>query len=210
MKPPEENWCDPGFGGEIFSYETRSTWFPKGNPSWIFIGRTDAEAETPILWPPDVKGWVIWKDPDAGKDWKQEEKGTTEDEMVGWHHWLNGLKSEQALGVVDGQWSLVCCSPWGHKEWDMTERLNWKKKKIVKLNFVNSRSWWWTGRPGLLWFMGSHRVGHDWATELNWTENYKLLLCEWNCWWNWTRDPLLPSWVQRPWFPICRIMISDC
>ena len=72
---------------------------PKGNQSWIFIGRTDAEAETPILWPPDVKNWLIGKDPDAGKDWGQEENGTTEDEMVGWHHWLNGLEFEQALGV---------------------------------------------------------------------------------------------------------------
>ena len=97
---------------------------PKGNQSWIFIGRTDVEAETPILWPPDTKNWLIWKDPDAGKDWKQEEKGTTENEMVGWHHQLNGHEFEQALGVGDGQGSLVCCSPWGHKESDPIERLN--------------------------------------------------------------------------------------
>ena len=98
---------------------------PKGNQSWIFTGRTHTEAETPILWPPDVKNWLIWKDPDAGKDWRQEEKGITEDEMVGWHHWLNGYEFEQALGVGDGQGSLVCCSPWGHKESDTTEQLNW-------------------------------------------------------------------------------------
>ena len=88
--------------------------FPKGNQSWIFIGRTDAEAETPIFWPPDAKSWLIGKDSDAGKDWRQEEKGTREDEMVGWHHRLDGHEFEQALGVGDGQGSLVCCSPWGH------------------------------------------------------------------------------------------------
>ena len=100
----------------------------KGNQSWILIGRTDAEAETPILRPCDVKNWIIGKDPDAAKDWKWEEKGTTEDEMVEWHHPLNG-----------------------HWVW------------------VNSGSWWWTGRPGMLQSMGSQRAGHDWVTELNWT-----------------------------------------
>ena len=98
---------------------------PKGNQSWIFIGRTDAEAETPIVWPPDAKNWLIRKDPDAGKDWKQEEKGTTEDEMVGWHHRHDGHEFEQALGVGDGQGGLACCSPWGHKESGTTEWLNW-------------------------------------------------------------------------------------
>ena len=97
---------------------------PKGNQSWMFIGRTDAKAETLILWPPDVKNWLIWKDPDAGKDWRWEEKGTTKVEMVRWHHRLNGREFEQALGVGDGQGSLVCCSPWGPKESDTTERLN--------------------------------------------------------------------------------------
>ena len=96
---------------------------PKRNQSWIFIGRTDAE--TAILWPPDAKNWLIGKDPDAGKDWRQEEKGTTEDEMAGWHHPLDGYEFEQAPGVGDGQRSWACCSPWGH------------------------------------------RVGRDWATELN-------------------------------------------
>ena len=94
---------------------------PKGNQSWIFIGRTDAEAKTPILWPPDAKNWPIWKDPDAGKDWRQEEKKMTEDEMVGWHHRLNGHEFEQAPGVGDRQGGLVCCSSWGHKDSDMTE-----------------------------------------------------------------------------------------
>ena len=100
---------------------------PKGNQSRIFIGRTDAKAETPILWPPDMRNWLIGKDPDAGQDWRQEEKGMTEDEMFGWHHRLNG------------------------HEW------------------VNSRSWWWTGRLGRLQFMGSQRAGCNWTTELNWT-----------------------------------------
>ena len=93
---------------------------PKGNQSWMFIGRTDA-----ILWLPDVKNWLIGKDPDAGKDWRQEEKGMTEDEMVGWHHQLDRHKFKQAPGVGDGQGSLACCSPWGCKESDMTEWLNW-------------------------------------------------------------------------------------
>ena len=90
---------------------------PKGNQSQIFIGRTDAEAEIPIIWPPDEKNWLTDKDPDAGKDWRQE-KGMTENEMVGWHHWLNGHEFEQAPGVGNGQGSLACCSPWGHKESD--------------------------------------------------------------------------------------------
>ena len=98
---------------------------PKGNQSWIFIGRTDAEAETPIFWPRDVKNWLIGKDCDAGKDWKQDKKGMTEDEMTAWHHQLDGYEFAQALWVGDGQGSLVCYSPWGHKELDMTERLNW-------------------------------------------------------------------------------------
>ena len=93
---------------------------PKENQCWIFIGRTDAEAEALILWPPDAKNWLIWKDPDAGKDWRQEKKGMTKDEMVGWHPWLDGHEFEQALVVDDGQGSLVCCSPWGHKESDTT------------------------------------------------------------------------------------------
>ena len=103
---------------------------PKGNQSWMFIGSTDAEAETPILWPPDAKNWLLGKDSDAGKDWRQEEKGTTEDEMVGSHHWLNGHEFEQALRVDDGQGSLVCYSPWGHKESDRTEQLNWTKPRV--------------------------------------------------------------------------------
>ena len=105
---------------------------PKGKQSWIFIGKTDAKAETPILWPPDGKNWLTGKDPDAGKDWRQKDKGTTEDEIVGWHHWLDGHEFEQALGVGDGQGSLACCSPWGGKESDMTDRLNWTEHNILR------------------------------------------------------------------------------
>ena len=102
----------------------------EGVQPWDFFGRNDANAETPVLWPPHAKSWLIGKDSDVRRDWWQEEKGTTEDEMAGWHHWLDGF------------------------------------------DWLNSRSWWWTGRPGELRFMGSQRVGHDWATELNWTLIY--------------------------------------
>ena len=97
---------------------------PKGDQSWVFIGRTDVETETSILWPPDAKSWLIWKDPDAGKHWGQEEKGMTEDEMIGWYHWLNGHGFRWTPAVGDGQGSLVCCGSWGRKELDTTE-LNW-------------------------------------------------------------------------------------
>ena len=108
---------------------------PKGEQSWVFTGRTDVEAETPILWPPHVKSWLIGKDSDAGRDWGQEGKGNDR----GWDGWMASLT-----------------------------RWTWVR--------VNSRTWWWTGRPGVLWFMGSQRVGHDWATELNWTELEYLLV----------------------------------
>ena len=101
---------------------------PKGDQSCVFIGGTDVEAETPILWPPDAKSWLIWKDPDAGRDWGQEEKGTTEDEMVGWHHQLNEHECEWTPGVGDGQRNLAGYSPWGHKESDMT--LQWNNKSV--------------------------------------------------------------------------------
>ena len=98
---------------------------PKGDESWVFIGRTDFEAETPILWPPDAKSWLIWKDPDAGKDWGQEEKEMTEDEMVGWCHWLNGHGFGWTPGDGDGQGGLPWCGSWGCKRSNMTEWLNW-------------------------------------------------------------------------------------
>ena len=119
---------------------------PKRNQSWIFIGRTDAEAEAPILWPPDAKNWLIGKDPNAGKDWRQEKNGAREDEMVGWHHWLNGHEFELAPGVGDGQGSLACCSLWGHKESDMTEQLNWTE--------LNSATFYLYMNEKLLYFKG--------------------------------------------------------
>ena len=104
--------------------------------SWVFIGRTDVEAETPILWPPDAKNWLIGKHPDAGKDWGQEEKGTTEDETVGWHHWLNGHGFGWTPGVCDGQGGLACCSSWSCKELDTTEWLNWTESHFKVFNFI--------------------------------------------------------------------------
>jgi len=98
---------------------------PNENQPWILIGRTDAEAETPKLWPPDAKSWLTGKDPDAGKDWRWEKKGMMEDEIVGWHHWCDGHEPEQTLGVGDRRGGLVCCSPWGCKKSNTTEQLNW-------------------------------------------------------------------------------------
>ena len=102
---------------------------PKGDQSWVFTGRIDAKAETPILWLPQAKSWLIGKDPDAGKDWGQGEKGTTEDKMAGWHHQLDGHEFGWTPGVGDGQGGLACCDSWGHKESDTTEQLNWTELK---------------------------------------------------------------------------------
>ena len=115
----------------------------KGNESWIFIGRTDAEAETPILWPPDAKNWLLRRDPDAGKDWGQEEKETTEDEIVGWRHQLNGHGFGWTLGVCDGQGGLECCDSWIPKESDTTEWLNWTELSTVWIHFLGP----WRGPP---------------------------------------------------------------
>ena len=113
---------------------------PKENQPWIFIGRTDAEAEAPILWPPDAKSWLTGKGPDSGKEWGQEEKRTTEDEMVGWHHRLNGHEFDQTLGDSDRQGRLSCCSPWGHKESDTTKRLNNNNRQKGRLEEVRGRA----------------------------------------------------------------------
>ena len=121
---------------------------PKRDQSWVFI-RTcpgcslDVEAETPILWPPDAKSWLIWKDPDVEKDWGQEEKGMTEDELVGWHHQLIGHGFGWTPGVGDGQQGLVCCSLWGRKELDTTERLNWTEANMAKIFTVVEACWWY-------------------------------------------------------------------
>ena len=119
----EDNGSPPMGGQSKTDYLLQSR-FVKGSQSWIFIGRIDVEAETLILWPPDAKSWLIWKDPDAGKDWRWEEKEMTEKEMVGWHHWLSGHGFGWTL-VGDGQGGLACCSPWGRKASDTAEQLNW-------------------------------------------------------------------------------------
>ena len=108
---------------------------PTGNQPLIFIGRTDAEAEAPIFWPPAVKNWLIWKNPDAGKDWRWEEKGMTKDVMVCWHYWLDGHKFEQALGDGEVQGSLACCSPWSCKDSNMTE---WPNNNNKGLRIISS------------------------------------------------------------------------
>ena len=113
----------------------------EGDQLWDFFGRNDAKAETAVLWPPHVKSWVIGKDSDAGWDWGQEEKGTTEDEMAGWHHRLNGCESEWTPGVGDGQGGLVCCDSWSRKESDMTERLN-RTENNNNNNFLNRYCYW--------------------------------------------------------------------
>ena len=118
----------------------------EGDQPWDFFGRTDAKAETPVLWPPHAKSWLVGKDSDAGRDWGQVEKGTAEDEMAGWHHWLDGRESGWTLGVGDGQGGLACCDSWGRKESDTTEPLNWtelgwKSSHLLKEYFQNSFSY---------------------------------------------------------------------
>ena len=114
---------------------------PKGNQSWIFIGRTNVEAVTLTFWPPDMKSWFIGKDPDTGKDWGQEEKGTTEDEMGGWHHWLNGQGFGWTPGVGDGQGGLAFCGSWGRKELDTTKELNWTELMCHESHLSEFSSW---------------------------------------------------------------------
>ena len=136
-----KNWCfwtavlEKTFESPLDCKEIKLV-HPKGNQSWIFIGRTDAEAETAIFWPPDAKSWLNGKDSDAGRDWGQEEKGTTEDEMAGWHQWLDGLESEWTPGVGDGQGGLACCNSWGRKESDTTEQLNWTELKGLFMDCI--------------------------------------------------------------------------
>ena len=120
---------------------------PKGDQSWVFIGRTDAEAETPTLRPPHVKSWLIGKDPDAGRDWGKEEKGTTEDKMAGWHYRLDGHEFEWTLGVGDGRGGLACCGSRGHKESDTTEWLNWTEHIVNTQVMLNKWMLLTTSRP---------------------------------------------------------------
>ena len=126
----EDSWESLGLQGDPTSHS-------KGDQSWVFIGRTDAKAETPVLWPPHVKSWLIGKDSDFGRDWRQEEKGTIEDEMAGWHHWLNGPESEWTLRVGDGQGSLACWDSWGRRVWhDWATELNWTEYSKVYMYHI--------------------------------------------------------------------------
>ena len=120
----------------------------EGDQPWVFFGRNDAKAEAPVLWPPHVKCWLIGKDCDAGRDWGQEEKGTIEDEMAGWHHWLNGREFGWTPGDGDGQGGLACCDSWGCKEWDTTEWLNWTELNYILL-YLSSEDKWFNGRMWL-------------------------------------------------------------
>ena len=168
---------------------------PKGNQSWIFIGRTDAEAETPILWPPDEKNWFIGKKkkPDAAKDWRQE-KGTTEDEMVGWHHRFNRHEFEQAPGVGDGQGSLACYSPWGHEGSDTTEQLNWTDAEAKALIFwlPDVKSWLIGKDPD---------AGKDWRqTEKGAAEDEMV---EWHHWLN-GHESEIPGDIRGQASQVCR------
>ena len=146
---------------------------PKGVQSWMFIGRTDVEAETPILWPPHAKSWLIGKDFDAGRDWGQEEKGTTEDEMAGWHHWRNERESKWTPGVGDGQGGLACCDLWGRKESDTTEPLNW-----TELNWTEGRQ-----LPALWiiqWAYSKSKANKNcqiWENRVDLRDSYKEYCC---------------------------------
>ena len=133
-----KNWCfwilvlEKTLESPLDCKKTQSV-HSKGDQPWDFFGRNDGETETPVLWPPHVKSWLIGKDSDVGKDWGQEEKGMTEDEMVGWHHRLNGYGFEWTQGIGNGQGSLACCRSWGHRESDMTEQLNWTEHLFLFL-----------------------------------------------------------------------------
>ena len=133
--------------------------YSEGDQPWDFFGRTDAKAETPVLWPPHVKSWLTGKDSDTGRDWGQEEKGTTEDEMAGWHHWLDGCESEWTPGVGDGQGGLACCDSWGSKESDMTERLNW-----TELNWKNR---FCVRIASIKWIHNTFEFDFLWFSEVN-------------------------------------------
>ena len=130
----------------------------KGDQSWVFIGRTDAEAETPVLWPPHAKSWLIGKDSDAGRDWGQEEKGTTEDEMAGWHHQLGGHEFEWTPGVDDGQGGLACCDLWRCKESDTTELLNWTELNYTLAGILDGQRSWKCSRL-VVWFTETRLQG---------------------------------------------------
>ena len=140
-----ELWCWEKTLESPLDYKEVQPVHSEGDQPWDFFGRTDAKAETPVLWPPHAKSWLIGKGFDAGRDWGQEEKGTTEDEMAGWHHWLDGREFEWTPGVGDGQGGLACCDSWGHKESDTIERLNWtEQSEQSELTLFWTLLWpWW-------------------------------------------------------------------
>ena len=156
----EESW-----GARFFSKEIKPV-HPNGNQPWLFIARTDAEAEAPILWPPGMKSWLTGKDPDVRKDWRQE-KGTTEDEMVGWYHWLK---------EHEGPGSLVCCSPWGHKELDTTERLNWTAQSPQAVHKIYKKKWKIRGLPSLSLQLWDSFLGFELKWLWIWRHTSKWLL----------------------------------
>ena len=198
----------------------------KGDQSWVFFGRTDAKAETPVLWPPHVKSWLIGKDSDAGRDWGQEEKGTIEDEMARWHHRLDEYESEWTPGVGDGQGGLVMGS-WGHKESDTTEQLNWMKLFInpiqllgFSLSLISATNYPWELEKGIVsiyvavFLSHKHeRVGLDDLYTSNIAAVYKLLLHTTN-WFNRNGNPLQCSCLENPrdggawWAAICGVAQS--
>ena len=172
---------------------------PRDQP-WDFFGRNDAKAETPVLWPPHAKGWLIGKESDAGRAWGQEEKGMTEDEMAGWHHRLDGCEFEWTLGDDDGQGGLVCCDSWGRKESDMTEQLNWTEGFFSISEMIDELIF-----PEMMWLLGkrifSSCIQFEGRLPLEWTEfftcsetrrkyhpsqsrNVSPLLCSWAGMWS--------------------------
>ena len=184
-----KNWClwtvvlEKTLGSPLDFKEIQPV-HPKGDQSWVFTGRTDAEAETPILWPPDAKNWLIGKDPDAGRDWGQEEKGTTEDEMAGWHHQSNGYVLGQTLGDGEGQGSLMCWSPWGHEELDTTWQPNNNKGSMQWRVAETKAGVASKARLGSLDFLGQAVESHAKALSLAvvWLEHHFGEMRPW--WWD--------------------------
>ena len=164
----------------------------KGDQPWVFFGRNDAKAETPVLWPPHARSWLIGKDSDAGRDWRQEEKGTTEDEMAGWHHRLHGCEFEWTPGVGDGQGGLACCDSWGHKESDTTERLIWSDTSLHEFTLPPIRKQHYRVVTHLWIFLScpSQTSPGIWQT-LSLRQRNTLSLCQLYC-------VACGTWVPRP------------
>ena len=181
----EDSWESLGLQGDPTSHSK--------DQSWVFIGRTDAKAETPVLWPPHAKSWLIGKDSDAGRDCGQEEKGMTEDEMAGWHHWLDGHESEWSPGVGDGQGGLACCNSWGRKESDTTEQLNRTEYSIVHIYhnfFIHSSV---SGRLGCFLVLAIvNSASTNWGTRVFFNYGRTTILLWVTTCWDW-KDPDIPT-----------------